>query len=295
MEKIEHIQKHKAILKDALDLFIRNADDRFCLSGKFVSLNISLSQTNQVELSKSKSMVFSAISHHLCNILFLCDRLEWFKKSTIQDESMKEAWGRNCSLDIECIFSQYRSLCDQFVRLIHEFQIDKESSFNSGKNKSFSKLYKHFNNPKSKIDENSDILYKLLKSNNLIYQEDKPLQKWFGHMRATRDDIIHSNAQTFVFGNPNDGILFQVFKGPLKKEIPRLDHITYNEHVLFFEKYFSLQFSNLILFAEALASLIGNNHNLKLEEQGSHINGCTVIFTWMKKLYKELEKKTCSK
>jgi hypothetical protein len=109
-------------------------------------------------------------------------------------------------------------------------------------------------------------------------------------MRAIRDDISHNGSRASVFGSPTDGILFQVIQNNQKYVIPTIvTHIYYNDYVIFFNKYFAIQFSHLMNFINSLSSIIINK--LNFPDLCTPATGFDTVALWVNSFVDELAEK----
>lgn len=100
--------------------------------------------------------------------------------------------------------------------------------------------------------------------------------------RGVRDALIHSGAFTLVFGDPKDGILFQIHKDPIRNLISH-DILMFNENVAYFERYAAIYFSHLLVFLEQLAEVLKEKYKIKTVAKDASCNspGFDIILDWM--------------
>ncbi len=155
-----------------------------------------------------------------------------------------------------------------------------------GKGKSFYDLVIWVHNKQSILESS---LVSVFNDSDLLKPASDIHRTWFGHIREIRDYINHSGARAAVFGNPEDGVLFQIHKEYFKNDIPSLPHIQYNETgVVYFRKYFALLFSNLLNFTEKLSEAIIQKYHLK--PTIISFSDFTVVHSWIQDFYNELNR-----
>ena len=108
-------------------------------------------------------------------------------------------------------------------------------------------------------------------------------------LKAHRRDVekFWQWSDPIVFGEPIDGILFQVYKSGFKGTIPGLPHIKHNDNVVYFDKYFALQMSNLLVFIEDVSCYISKKYNLYHHNAIS--TGFDTLYHWIAKFNEELK------
>ncbi|MBT4400368.1 MAG: hypothetical protein HOD37_12885 [Bacteroidetes bacterium] len=190
-------------------------------------------------------------------------------------------WFHFAALDIEGLYIQYRSLCDYIATLIY-------CCFEEIDNVDFCSLKKLVTHLYKNQDSFPDrTLISIFRKSKLLVSEEKFYTPWFGHMREIRDNIAHSGSDPIVFGEPIDGILFQVYKSGFKGTIPGLPHIKHNDNVVYFDKYFALQMSNLLVFIEDVSCYISKKYNLYHHNAIS--TGFDTLYHWIAKFNEELK------
>ena len=114
---------------------------------------------------------------------------------------------------------------------------------------------------------------------------------WFFDFRGVRDALIHSGAFTLVFGDPKDGILFQIYKDLIKNLISH-DILMFNENVAYFERYAAMYLSHLLVFLERLAEVLKEKYKIKpfFKDASCSSLGFGIILDWMQSLLILIEK-----
>jgi predicted ATPase len=189
------------ILKEAFSLFATDKDGVF-LQGKFQDFFANLKLWPNVG-SKHKrvlSQLFKFVIEDLWNISQIIDRIEWTRHQLIDDENSKYRWMYYASLDVQSIHYEIRSIMDYMAQAIGDiYNIPRKKS------ESFERLVNWSKKNPDKIDKEIE---ELLRS-----------ASWFGQIRGIRNLFLHLGGSALVFGEPKDGILFQIYKEDLYKVI----------------------------------------------------------------------------
>lgn len=216
-----------SVMQRALSLF--SSDDHgYYLSGPFFDIDITLFQEHPGARS-----VIGAITEDLWNISTLVERLEWSRQQCTENEHLKSRWFYYAKVDIEHFHTEVRSILDYAAELIAVVS-------NAGQlPTSFRRLLERKAKYEAKIAP--DILALLGEV------------EWFWDVRTIRDNLVHHGALAIVFGDPETGILFQVFEPGFKRLVNK-PSLLYNANVVHFERYAALYFSWLITFLDSLAA-----------------------------------------
>ena len=278
--KNKHIIKHKQILKKALSLMrYEESFDTYCFHGNIFNLDVGFRLSSFPTALRKDRFISLYITNDLWSISSLVSRLEFIRKLALTNEDLEKLWYTYAGLDIEHIYIKFISLCNHFANLIwgcfDEIPNSKKDSFRE-------LLVWIFNNPSRVTPE----LLNVFKKADLYKSKADSYKSWFGHMREIRDSINHEGAQASLCGSPKDGFLFQIQKAPLKNSIPTLPHIKFNDNVVFFDKYFSVQIANLFLFSEELAKVI--IHKYQISPMGAKASGFDTVYLWMSDFYNSL-------
>lgn len=276
------IKTHRETLENALQLLKpRGPQQEICFCGKLIDLSVGFKlEDDYPQRFQDEPYIFASIAHDLWNIATLAHRLDWMKTIASSDPIFHDLWRPYSSLDIEHLYVEFRSLCDHLASLI--WCCFEEVPDN--KAKSFYKLLVWLWKNQIKCDKT---LVSVVENAGLLKPENQLYRTWFGHMREIRDEINHRGANTFVFGTPNEGIIFQVLRDYLRQAIPALPHLKFNENVLFFDKYFALQMSNLLVFSEKLSEVIMKK--LDISAKDASCSGFNTIHLWISNFYGELK------
>lgn len=260
------------VLKSARRLCIcQKGKEGFEWHGEFISLtsDIFLNRSDNRILSRTYSLILKTVQD-IGNIGIIIERLEWMRQKSYDDEYLHQKWRYFASVDIEHFFVELRSIMDYVAEIIvctakHPEQLPKKES----KSPSFERI-------KNWAVDNSEQSTKILgkEITNVIISAE-----WFQNIRSIRDDLVHNGGFTLVFMEPEEGILFQVYKG--FKNLVNHDLIMYNDNIAYFDRFVAIYFSHLLLFLERLSKAIRSILELK------HIDikatgGCSkVVIGWM--------------
>jgi len=278
----KHIVRHKEILKNALSLLkYEDFYKEFFFHGNILNLPTGFRFNSCPKRLKKYKFIFNHITNNLWNICYLVQRLEFTRTASLSNNNLEKLWHAYAGLDIEHLYIEFISLCNYFASLIwgcfDEIPNNKSDSF-------YKLLIWIYKNPEKTDPDLLDIIKKA----DLYKRKDNLYKSWFGHMREIRDNINHRGAKASIFGSPKDGFLFQIFSESLKKSIPALPHIKFNDNVVFFDKYFSLQISNLFMFSEELAGIIMSKY--KITHKGARSSGFDTLYLWINNFYDNLSK-----
>jgi hypothetical protein len=265
------------VLKEAFSLFLTDKDGVF-LQGRFQDLFVNLKLWKHIGSKQKRvlSQLFKFVIEDLWNISQIIDRIEWSRLQFIDDESSEYRWMYYASLDVQSIHYEFRSIMDYMAKAIGAiYSIPRKKSESFERLKNWSKK-----NP-NRLDKDIEIL--LLSAD------------WFGQIRGIRDLFLHLGGSALIFGKPKDGILFQIYKEDFHKVISK-DHLLYNENVAYFDKYFALYFSFLLLFLENISVVLANKLGAALRENATRNYGVgfQIAYSWIKNLIVEIESKLSS-
>lgn len=266
------------IIEEALTLYGTDEQGTY-LHGAFYDLSTTIS-VNQKELHTSyagATLLFSKISQDVWNIATLTSRLEWSRSEAKNIQHLMDSWRYYAAVDIEHFHVEIRSIMDYLAVLIGIF---------SGKKgqlpPSFMRLLERKDDLKPKIGD---------QISGLLENSD-----WFRETRAVRDAIVHTGGNTLIFGSPEEGILFQVYKDFFHNMVNK-PCFMFNENVAYFDKYVALFFSQMIVMLEKFAQIVGKGIEVTIPINGVHsyAPGFSVIRQWTVNLLTELKQEATSK
>ena len=262
------------ILRAATVLFAEDQEGTF-LKGNFQHLFLVLKTFPNPANNKEKKLVqlFGYITEDFWNISQILGRLDWTKQKTIEDEESEFRWTIYASLDVQQIHYEFRSIMDYAAQAIGEVY-----GFPKKKSESFERLSNWSRKNPQKVD-------------NALYVELNSTS-WFGQIRGIRNLLLHLGGSTLIFGKPTEGILFQIYKENFHKIIDK-NYILYNENVAYFEKYFAVYFSNLLVFLDKLSVMIAEQLGRGLPEDmvKNYGIGFQIAKSWIDGLISEIEQK----
>ena len=86
---------------------------------------------------------------------------------------------------------------------------------------------------------------------------------WFSDLCDVRDEIAHRGALTLAFGEPEDGILFQIHDARLRRLVSQNDLVMKDANVAYFDRYAALYLAHVLVFLEDLTDLIYSRLSLQ--------------------------------
>lgn len=261
-------------------LYTREQD--FCWHSSFLtcyaSLRSYITSTVEGQYLIPISDPISNINQDISNLCTLASRINWFRSIAIQgkwNERHPFIWSGYTGLDIEHFYTEVRSILDYVATILVNLtgkpkQIRGEDSFR--------KLSQW---PEAKAD-----------NENKLGQEISAIIRsgsWYSEIRRIRDNIIHLGSNTFVFGSPKDGILFQVSKN-FKNQI-NIGELMWNEYVVDFELYAGLYFARILALIEKLGDLIIGKIPKQYISSSvmANYDGLDVYGTWINRLIEKIQ------
>jgi hypothetical protein len=263
-------------LKDIQKLFVTN-NNEICLTGSFFRAFTESIVTKPSDPMSIKAL--NALNHINSDVWNICrvDRIEWFRNYAIAENIEKTkpfVWHEYTSIDIEYFFTQIRSILDYVATVINALA-DKPGELPESFNDLYTKLT---NNPSTWQPKLGEPFCSVIKS-----------ASWYKEVRTVRDNLIHHGSDTFVFGRPEDGILFQVMRG-LKGSI-LIEQLMWNEYVVDFRLYAALYFSKLLFLLEQIGNIILERLQSSTISSGPWVNfsGLSILAEWINQLVEKLE------
>lgn len=262
------------LLKKALRMF-KSDEYGVHLAGGFFDLPINVFGNHNTVQEQDKNKIAVAynlrmIQQDIWNIATLIERLEWMQKEGNTIEHIDQAWMRYASVDIEHFHTEIRSIMDYAAKAIgYALGLSGKLPDSFRKLRDNVKKYKMI--PKEIV--------------SLILNA-----YWFSELRGIRDALIHSGADTLVFGNRNEGILFQIFKRDINKIIDR-EIFLFNPNIVYFDRYASYYFCHLIIFLESIFIELSKNwqFNISFGPVRSYSPGFAILLTWSTSLVQQME------
>ena len=270
------------ILKETLGCIHSSDELGYYLTSRFydgyIRLRIHMIQTKDAGL-QSTHKAMSDINQDIWNICTLVSRMEWFRNLAIIDQWAEKnpiLWNQFTSLDIEHFYIELRSVLDYIATALSGLAIRPKQTPTS-----FDDLSKWL------VGKNSDDHKKKLGTDGVSIVESA---SWYPEIRRIRDSILHYGSNAFVFGGPNDGILFQVFHGRNKFIIQ--EPLMWNENVVDFQLYASLYFARIFILLGRLGDLICSRvPEVKgLSNARNNYRGIDILADWINRLIKKLER-----
>jgi hypothetical protein len=233
--------------------------------GSYSSLALDLMirdlQLHPRQVDKLRALT-ADITEDLWAIFTVVDRLWRVQQAAIRNEIEDSLWRSYSAVDINFFHIQVRSAMDTLATLISE-TADKRGQLPSSFADLVSKLHRH----SGRLDPR---ILRILENSN-----------WFCAAREVRDNLVHYNARTQIFGEPCDGILFQVFSKKFSPLIydPRLMH---NDNVVIFDRYATIIISNLICLIEDIFDVLYLRYGVE-KRLGGYVRslGFGIFYSWL--------------
>lgn len=182
------------------------------------------------------SSAFDGVTHDLWNIATLAARIDWTRRLAMEGTLPRETWRKFSSIDVEHMFVQVRSAMDHVAEALKVF-LPKGGQLPVSFRKLRDSIEKYDQRLPPQVTE-------LIKSS-----------EWFDELRAVRDALVHQGGESIVFGEPSDGILFQVHINSFYRVVSRRA-LMLNEHVVHFDQYAGLMVANLMHFLDRLGVML---------------------------------------
>ena len=266
------MQNTQYILSEALELFHTNEEGIY-IENFFIdfglSLRVNLDLTQRSNLKKER--FFRQLWQDIWNISTLIERIEWIRKEAIENRISENRWRNYTQVDIEHFHTEIRSAMDYVAKIVSMF-----SDCHGQLPDSFNRLQNRIEKYQHKL--NSKIF-------SLIQEA-----RWFYDIRYVRDFLVHNGADTLVFSSPQDGILFQVYDITEHTNLINNKYILFNDSVVYFDKYASLYFSQLLVLLNNLGQILFEilPSKVKIDRARSYSAGFFVVKEWIEKLYNEI-------
>ena len=203
--------------------------------------------------------------------LLLIHRLEWLRTTAQPRETVQELWNYMVGLDIEHFHVKMRALMDYAAHAVagaadHFGQIPGES---------FYELYEWTNKSEGNCRRLGMELASLVRS-----------ASWLMELRDIRDAVVHRGGRVMGFGNPEDGILFQVYRRASINPIVQRAPFMSNKHVVDFQLYAAFYLAELLMFLKRLTDYIRTRFTLQQIGRGGRLlgPGTEVFHAWLTRL-----------
>lgn len=263
------------VLREARSLLIRDPAIGWSLVSKFTSLSTDVvpallpgASPFDGEVIRNQ-LLFS--THDLWMMCTGLARLAWMKEQAASDALLRSRWSSYASLDIEEWHTQFRSLLDYVARVICELaerkrEVSSRLSFTTLRNRATGTR-----GPQDFERKLGRDWFDLLKS-----------ATWYPQIISIRDETIHRGAQTMVFAEASDGILFQVLGDGGARLARQEPNLMFNNNVVYFDRYAAYFMAGLLTWLEAFASIAYNR--MGMTESPGSLNrhfGFDVLVDWI--------------
>lgn len=254
-----------AVIEHALTLF-HNDDHGLYIQSDLYELGTTLRIGGNDGAS-----VINRITQDIWNISILLHRLDWMRSLTLQGHLHQGDWQSYSSLDIENFFVQVRSVMDHVAELLRV-------TLPKGK-----QLPESFRRLRESMTKYSTRLPAIVI--DLVIEAS-----WFDQMRDTRDALVHQGGYSLIFGEPHDGVLFQVFG---KRHNNCICHpvAMFNANVVHFDLYAALMMANVLTFLDRLGVAIALSFpsTSKPGPTRCYYSGFQLLLHWMRQTLSKLK------
>ena len=262
-------------LKKAHSLFISN-ETGVSLKGDFISLVADLRKSYALKkISIDPVVKTNFIIQDIWKIFTIIHRLNWFREQAVKDKALDNMWLPYASVDIEHFHVEFRSIMNYVAEVI-SYASNRRGQIPE----SFRRLSSWVKESPGNRKRIGDGLAKVVES-----------AFWFPAIRGVRDSLLHRGSFTFIFGSPNDGILFQVvIKG--STDIIFHEQLMLNRSCVFFDRYAAMYLAYLFCFLESLSGVLYEVLNIDHTEEnaGYSFLGSRIVSMWMEQLINIIEK-----
>jgi len=277
-----------AVLLSARSLFCFDAMSGWSLVSKFTSLSTEFPTFRGEGLRFDEDFIRRQLlcaTHDIWMMSTALARLAWMNEQAVNDAALGTRWSSYASLDIESWHSQFRSLLDYVAGVIRELAQRKDQvsdSFTTLWERASGKtLDREGGDPKDTVRGQESCL-EFEKKLGTDWLELLKTATWYPQGISIRDQTVHFGAQTMVFGEASDGILFQV----VGKRGDRLAHerpdLMFNNNVVHFDRYAAYFTACLLTWLEKYACIAYGRLGM-MERQGSFTThfGFEVLVKWV--------------
>lgn len=221
-------------------------DGKLALQASFHTLATDMRLSGNAALEKVSNKI-DAITKNIIddfwNTGFVLLRIELTTNNARTNSKMVEFWRMSTSNDVDYMHILIRSMLDNIAELV-KFSSPKPGTLPP----SFNKLYTGINRYSKSLDNE---IIAIIKRN-----------EWFVSAKEIRDEIVHRNGRTFVFGTPDQELTFQTYSNKFNKMINNKEQAA-NENIIYFEKYASKIIANLIKLLEDITNRLYSLYDVK--------------------------------
>lgn len=225
--------------------------------------------------------------HDLWMISTAQARLAWMKEQAVNDAPLRMRWSSYAALDIESWHGQFRSLLDYAAKVLRELAQSrrgfKDWSFTELWQKASGKtIDREGGEPKDTLDRREGSSQEFEEIVGTDWLELLKSATWYPQIVSIRDQTVHFGAQTLVFGEGSDGILFQVMGKTASRLAQQEPILMFNENVVYFDRYAAYFMACLLSWLEKFASVAYSRLGM-VKMPGSLVAhfGFEVLATWL--------------
>ncbi|MGY5881905.1 MAG: hypothetical protein RTV31_16785 [Candidatus Thorarchaeota archaeon] len=272
----------RSVLEEAYNL-IHTDEHETNWNGKFLNImvGIDIASHQYTELRPIVTTI-KHVNQDVWNTCILIYRLEWLRSMLTKHRSLPDylLWNMSSSIDIEHFHVELRSILDYIANILGIIAVRPKQV----RSDSFRRLYEWV----IKSDSNKDKLG--WESSELILSAS-----WYADLRGTRDFVVHYGDHTMVFGEPRDGIFFQVFGNSFNPRIDR-SYLMQSDNMVDFRLYAGMYLARIIVFLERLGELLGNTLADRVPQQDRNVRcnwmGLQTLKEWIGMLIARIDSDT---
>lgn len=223
------------------------------------------------ELKRAKRHLLGAL-RQLGNIITTGDRLDWMREQCGKDKLLASKWMFYAGMDIEYWHVQTRALLDHLAKVISRLAERSDQVPDS-----FTRLYMRVHHPESAVRA-AEFAEKL----GLDWLDLIRGGTWYAPLREAREALVHRGGYALVFGWPEDGILFQVHEGFVRKINVAAEPLMFNPNVVHFDRYAAVMLSNILLLLEDFATVTYGRLSTEPHFNGTYLHfGLATLMRWI--------------
>lgn len=214
--------------------------------------------------SCAASKAINNIHHDLWNAAAIVHRISWMRTMVKKEVLDVGRWRSYSQLDIEHYFIQLRSIFDYLAVCISASATKK------------GQLPKSFRALKNSISRHQKKIHPDIVA--MISTAD-----WFDEIRDVRDGLIHEGAQTLIFDDETDSILFQVHPASGVRSMISKKHMMYNDNVAYFDRFAAWSFSHALTAIDCVGVAISEEKQFSnsVGPSRSYCDGFLTLKNWI--------------
>jgi hypothetical protein len=214
------------------------------------------------------------VASNVGSMLALLSRVDWMRKQALLDDYANSMWRTYTGLDIESFHVYLRASMDYISDMLTVLASKPDQV---GDKKAWSSYEKLLNWEAKSPGNRSRLGVELA---DLVFSSTQ----WFSAVCLTRDEIIHRGARTLVFGDPQDGTLFQVHRAKFQAIIKGNEFLAFKDDVIHFDRYAVLHLAHLVGYLDDLSGIVRRQFTGSLGPSGNVYlasDGLQVVADWI--------------